>query len=516
MKNQATQLTHQALKSYYRLLTAGFIFIVALGFSASGEASPVKPRSKVPDALIEPGPGKDRFILVVEKAEQKLHLYEFKKGNYYLHSIMDCSTGENTGDKMVEGDKKTPEGFYIFNKKAVESELAPIYGVLAYPMDYPNFWDKVSNRAGSGIWMHGTNKKLAPLDSNGCVELKNIDIMNLEGLIDLYRTPIVVYHKIAYNSTEEMNREAAELKSFIEAWRRAWETKDFKAYKAKYAKDFVSNDGKSYTAWMDHKSNLNHKYEKIEVDIADLKIYRHRNVIVASFEQYYKANNHFTSDGVKRLYISDNGGSYRIAAEEWHPFPPRPPRKLLSAEVKARVMAEEKTAPVVVASVKQTPAVQQQKQTAPDKPVAVSPPKPEKKVAKKEAKPTAPKINKQLAAESDNIRKIVKQWLNAWRGMDVDNYLVHYHPEFKYKGMDLNGYREYKQGLAEKYNSITIKVEKMDIQVQGTRAMVTFVQDYRSDKYRDYGLKTLVLKKHKKDWRIKEESWKDMSAGAKP
>jgi ketosteroid isomerase-like protein len=63
---------------------------------------------------------------------------------------------------------------------------------------------------------------------------------------------------------------------------------------------------------------------------------------------------------------------------------------------------------------------------------------------------------------------------------------------------------------------VEIEVEQMNVQVEGDEALVTFVQDYRSDKYHDFGLKTLILSKKDQSWRIREESWKDMSAGAKP
>jgi len=454
------------------------VFVLSLyGTWGSAEERPeAGPQERVPDALIEPGPGKDRFIIVVEKATQKLFLYEFKIGQYFLRRTYDCTTGENNGDKLAEGDRRTPEGFYIFNNKHLESELAPIYGILAYPMDYPNFWDRFQGKAGKGIWMHGTNRLLAPRDSNGCVALNNIDILNLETLVRLYETPIIIYDKVRYRDVREINLEAARIKAFVEEWRQAWVRKNFRQYISMYSRDFVSNDGKNYQAWKEHKSRLNELYSKIEINLDDLRIFRHKDKMMVLFDQYYRGDG-FVSDGMKRLYLTEEKGGYKIAAEVWHPFPPKPSPKELPLEVRNRVLAEARLA------AKATP--------------------PESKPA-----PVTP--------DKETVRRIVQGWLAAWQKKDMAGYLKHYHPEFSYNGMDLAAYREYKTDLADKYKKIAIKAEKMEIKVNGSQALVTFLQDYRSDQYRDRGLKTLVLVKHNQEWRIKEESWQDIKAGAKP
>jgi len=453
-----------------------FILSLPVTWGSAKERPEAGPLERVPDALIEPGPGGDRFIVIVEKASQMLFLYEFKKGQYFLRRIFDCTTGENDGDKLAEGDRRTPEGFYIFNNKHIESELAPIYGILAYPMDYPNFWDQFQGKAGKGIWMHGTNRRLAPRDSNGCVALNNIDILNLETFVRLYETPIIIYDHIRYKDVQEINLEAARIKAFVEEWRRAWTQKNFRKYISMYSENFVSSDGKDYRAWKEHKSRLNELYSKIKVDLENLRIFRHQDKIVVLFDQYYRGDV-FVSDGVKRLYLTEEKGGYKIAAEVWHPFPPKPSPKELPLEVRNRVLAEARLA------AKSTPPESKPVPAAPDK---------------------------------ETVRRLVQVWLAAWQKKDMAGYLKHYHPEFTYNGMDLAAYRNYKTDLAEKYKKITIKAEKMEIKVNGSQALVTFAQDYRSDQYRDYGLKTLVLVKHNEEWRIKEESWQDIKAGAKP
>lgn len=137
------------------------MILLAAGGSAAAQSE------DLPDAIINPGPVPGH-ILVVDKSEQLLYLYKHDgRGLVSLEKVMGCSTGKNQGDKMAEGDKKTPEGFYVFVEKKLPMEMSPIFGILAYPTDYPNFWDSHLGRGGYGIWMHGIDKALKDYDSNG-------------------------------------------------------------------------------------------------------------------------------------------------------------------------------------------------------------------------------------------------------------------------------------------------------------------------------------------------------------
>ena len=516
------------------------VIVILLSLSAMVQAkinNTAQPVSRVPDAFIDPGNKKDRYLIVVEKTTQTLFLYEYKNNQYYLLKKFLCTTGENIGDKTEEGDKKTPEGFYIFNKKSVESELAPIYGVLAYPMDYPNFWDRHVGKGGSGIWMHGSNKPRVPRDSNGCIALDNVDMIEIERNINLYDTPILIYDRIRYVSPDKIRKEASRIKSFVESWRQAWQNKDFPAYRSKYARDFISNDGKNYEAWMAHKERLNHKYKQIKVDLKNVRMFRHNDTILVIFTQSYRGDGSFDSQGLKRLYLRPTRGGYEIVAEEWNDFPSVPPARYLAQEVKDRILAEGRLKTTVAVAANNNPKYNEE-ETEPKtaaKPVIKKPPVQKAKITVAPG-PTAPRpgpsqtaLNKRIIggstsispvspdkADRENVRQAIKDWLDAWQKKDINRYLSWYHPEFRYKDMDLVKYRAYKEELTQKYDNISIGVDQMKIKVEGKRAWVTFVQDYRSDQYSDYGLKTLVLYKNGNGWQIRKETWQDMRGGAKP
>lgn len=326
-----------------------FIFVLAALAPICGAQS-----DTLPDAIIYAGP-KAGHILVVDKSEQLLYLYKNDdQGQVTLEKILACSTGKVHGDKMVEGDKKTPEGFYVFNQKMLPRELAPIYGILAYPMDYPNFWDKHLGRGGHGIWMHGIDKPLKNYDSNGCVELQNREIAALEELIELYDTPIIVYEQLSQAPARQLLEEASGILKFLESWAHSWATKDHGTYRSLYAPDFVNSDGLDLDGWMANKENAAKQQNDIKLSFGELKIYRHRDVIVANFIQHYGADGQEISTGLKRLYLKKNeSGAYQIVAEEYSDMPQKATDKWLTAADRQKFLGD--GAPVTLASLDAPP-----------------------------------------------------------------------------------------------------------------------------------------------------------------
>jgi murein L,D-transpeptidase YafK len=300
----------------------------------------------LPDAIIYPGQ-KSGLILVVDKAEQLLFIYRHdENGNVWLDKILPCSTGMIHGDKLIRGDKKTPEGYYIFNQKLLPHELPDIYGILAYPMDYPNFYDRKIGRGGDGIWAHGINKPLVDYDSEGCIEIQNHDIATLEDEIKLRDTPIVVYDKVNFLTKDDLKQQADDIAAFVENWRVAWSSKNIPTYSTFYDTEFYNSDGLSYKGWMDRKTRVAAGYKTINIEIKDLRIYRHRDTVIVTFTQDYNGDSRFRSLGYKRLYLKGQVGDWRIVAEEYGPLPGPPPAKWLTAAQKEAAI---NTPPLAVA-----------------------------------------------------------------------------------------------------------------------------------------------------------------------
>lgn len=131
---------------------------------------------------------------------EKSRLYLFANGEQGLSLIGDfyISVGKLGVDKRVEGDQRTPLGLYFTNQIIPGAKLPDLYGVGALPVNYPNDWDRLQGRTGSGIWLHGSPSEQfarVPQASDGCVVLANPDMQLLLQTIER-RTPVLFARRI--------------------------------------------------------------------------------------------------------------------------------------------------------------------------------------------------------------------------------------------------------------------------------------------------------------------------------
>ena len=129
--------------------------------------------------------------IIVDKSDYELQIYD-DEGWYATYPVVFGS--KDLRDKMMEGDKRTPEGtFKLISKRS----HAKWHKMLM--LDYPNpeSWAKFNDRKsrglipssakiGGGIAIHGTwpNDNIVVDDftnwTNGCVSLKNEDLDELD------------------------------------------------------------------------------------------------------------------------------------------------------------------------------------------------------------------------------------------------------------------------------------------------------------------------------------------------
>lgn len=138
----------------------------------------------------------DDFLIVIDKDKYELNVFDTKG---WLATYPCVFGNKNQGDKMVEGDRKTPEGtFSIISKK--KSKNWNSFLMLDYPTqaDIQKFEERKAEglipptaKIGSAIGIHGTwPHEDYTIDqyqawTDGCIALKNVDIE------ELYRiTPI--------------------------------------------------------------------------------------------------------------------------------------------------------------------------------------------------------------------------------------------------------------------------------------------------------------------------------------
>lgn len=275
-----------------------------------------------------------KYVFLVDKETRTLAVFErdgekIKKVDEYPADI-----GKAGGNKIREGDHKTPEGIYFLGEKLTQPQIPySLYGNMAFTTNYPNLFDKREKKTGSGIWLHSVPDDV-PLTrgSRGCVVVRNDNIKKLENYVVLGETPILIFDQVSYITTNEHEKRRTSLNRFIENWRRAWEEEDIEKYMSFYDDDFKA-PGFNYKSWMRHKSNLKGKYSYIKIHLSQPYIVQHKDQLVVKTLQRYESDKH-VDYGIKTIYALRVGDDYKIISEEWSPFDQE---KVLSAIAEAKV-----------------------------------------------------------------------------------------------------------------------------------------------------------------------------------
>ncbi|MEN8211681.1 MAG: L,D-transpeptidase family protein [Thermodesulfobacteriota bacterium] len=268
----------------------------------------------IPDAIIELS--ESESAIIVEKKTQTLFLYIFTSENLLIDFKAPCSTGEIEGIKQKAGDKKTPEGIYFLKDEYEDKYLSAIYGQKAFPTDYPNFIDKKSGRKGSAIWIHGTNKKLQPLDSNGCIVLENFNIQKLSNYINLDSTPVIMVDTIKMVDKDKLKQQKNDINNIISQWIQALETGSYHDYLSFYASQSLPGIP-WWTNWLELRSKkIAGKSDPVlEVKKERVGIYYHDQVFVALFDYFLALENRKILLGKRKLFLEYQKGDYKIIGD---------------------------------------------------------------------------------------------------------------------------------------------------------------------------------------------------------
>jgi len=441
-------------------------------------AAPVKETGlkNIPDVLISTSSEKpNEYAIVVEKSTQNLYLYAFGETNRVIFR-MPCSTGEVRGAKSRAGDRKTPEGIYFFTKEHQKRDLAPIYGSRAFPMDYPNLMDQISERDGNSIWMHGTNKPLKPRDSNGCVALENRDIDKLAEYITLNRTPIIVVDKLTYVPSQASAELEKPVHDLLKQWEAALEQGTYHEYLMVYDEAYLP-DISWWPAWLKIKKAQEAAALPLSVDSKNIMILKHKTVYVALFDQVVKTTDEELFAGTRKLFLEFRDNRLKIVGDVYQ-VAPEDSRKGsgLSNPLVAAGFALGKSAKVKVAAI----------------------PKVEKATEKV----------KKTTEDDLEIKNMVQDWLSAWSSKDVEKYGAYYAKNFKSQGgASLESWLDYKSRINRKYDYIKVTQRNLVVRNQKNKSIATFIQNYESSGLKTEGTKQLILIRENGQWKIFREIW---------
>jgi murein L,D-transpeptidase YafK len=259
-----------------------------------------------------------QFAIVVDTSKSTLYLYENVNGEPHYVADFYISVGKKGADKVSEGDQRTPLGVYYIKGKLSKDKLTDFYGSVAYPLSYPNEWDKRLGRDGHGIWLHGTPSDTysrPPRASNGCVVLSNDDLLQLGKHVQVGHTPVIITSQMDWSDANDRSDKNA-LMGEIEKWRNDWASRNTDAYLAHYAEDFSSGSMK-LAAFSEQKRLVNSGKTWIKVSINKLSVFPYPSqpgLVVVNFEQDYDSNN-LSNRMIKRQYWMKRNDKWQIVYE---------------------------------------------------------------------------------------------------------------------------------------------------------------------------------------------------------
>jgi murein L,D-transpeptidase YafK len=279
----------------------------------------IEPSSELVPRYLLQLPQDQKYALVLDSSKSTLFVFENTPeapryvADYYV------TIGKNGFEKLREGDKRTPLGVYHVTSKLPRQKLTDFYGSGAFPINYPNEWDRMRGRDGYGIWLHGTPRDTysrPPRASDGCIVLSNDDLLRLEERLQLGSTPVVIADAVDWASPAQVQELRSDLGAAIERWRRDWESRNTDVYLRHYAKDF-SSGGLKLAQWSAQKRQVNAGKAWIKVRLSDMSLLLYpgkQEIAVATFEQDYASSN-LSNRMKKRQYWIREDGRWRIIYE---------------------------------------------------------------------------------------------------------------------------------------------------------------------------------------------------------
>ena len=260
-----------------------------------------------------------KHAIVVDMQKARLYLYQNDNGRPRFDADYYVSHGKLGADKRLEGDKKTPTGVYHVTASLPAQKLGDLYGTGAFPINYPNEWDKRQGRKGHGIWLHGTPSDTfsrPPKASDGCVVLSNVDLDALSKNLQIGLTPVIISNSVEWLSLDDWQNERTALNKKIDEWRADWESRDVERYLKHYSSRYQSNEA-NFEQFAGQKRKVNAGKEWVKVKLSNLSMFRspgEEELVVVTFEQDYQSNN-LSNQMRKRQYWIRENGQWKIVYE---------------------------------------------------------------------------------------------------------------------------------------------------------------------------------------------------------
>ncbi|MFH0783793.1 MAG: L,D-transpeptidase [Pseudomonadota bacterium] len=404
-------------------------------------------------------------FIVVEKKYQKLKLFEQKDSLKMLKEFT-CATGENPGTKKASGDARTPEGIYYITE-IYEDKRITVFGSRAFHLDYPNIFDRQAGHVGDGIFIHGTNKKLIPNSTNGCITLNNTDLDELAPYLSVHTIPVIIL-----DSESEFLLDGILLPEK--------NSHQFKEILDKLAFDSMKTP-------IENIKTLSYlkRQEQIICSI-NYKIFEDK---VTQYNERKRSYLTQSPTGNWRTLFSVQTQDTSPTILALHPVKNEHSVKINELSVKTDELIVKNHNPPP------TPQLSMAKTNMPEA----------KKTDRQRTKTNQPVKTLPTFDKSDELLAFVEKWRVFWTAKDIEAYMNCYSPSFQSGNLNKDQWRTKKIYLNHKYKYINVTLRNVVIEWTPSGADVSFQQTYKSDQLQTSGTKTLRLVNRKNRWMIENE-----------
>lgn len=270
-------------------------------------------------ASIESHPSLPTRFLAVDKDAQKFFILG-QKSPLKVLTDLPCVTGQRSGDKKSRGDMRTPEGVYFIERRLTQGLNFDMYGDQAFTLNFPNPVDKLRQKTGSGIWIHGRGNEIKPSETRGCVVLKTADLRRIQSELSP-GTPVAIADSVHFSEQPGASaRDYEAILDRVEAFSKDWQRESPDFFKL-FDPEKYTLSSENFARFKEHKLMVWKAQPWLQVASLDVRVLPGPDYWVTYFKQYYRTPS-MRSEGYKRIYWQkDKKGEFRIVGMEWKDAP---------------------------------------------------------------------------------------------------------------------------------------------------------------------------------------------------
>ncbi|MBP6217649.1 MAG: L,D-transpeptidase family protein [Oligoflexales bacterium] len=258
-------------------------------------------------------------MLAVDKTTLQAELRGLSEGgkSFDVLGRFRIAIGKEKGDKVKKGDNRTPEGIYFSLNHIKEGDLlVSKYGKSAINLNYPNPMDKLANKTGYGIWLHGAGNDDRIASENvteGCVAFYNADILKLTSWLQPQHGIVVIAEDL--KEVNKPSEQEAVLKA-TQDWAEGWKQRNLDSYMSAYSEGFAAKNG-GKAGFRSYKARVFRSYQKMDVKMTLLHVVTHPKYALSLMNQEFSGDKRLFSKGRKMLYWIKEHGAWKIYKEEF-------------------------------------------------------------------------------------------------------------------------------------------------------------------------------------------------------